>query len=289
MSISTVRPILLATAFALAGCGGGGGVPGSASSLPPPTTPAPSQPAAIIATSTSQQFAAVGASHSNADYPTPLLGAGEQLQVRYVQSSNSYEIQVPNSQSWSAISLTSTGPGNFPLTFGTPGGGAVLWLSSGSRQYSRMFEWNTGDKVGYEAIGMATPSSGVPLTGSASYSGDILGVTTEYQPDLADDFPVNGGISLSFNFGLGSLSGSISPNLHQGYVLGTLNFVNTVYSTGSTAFSGKFDTNVPGVNSFSGLFTGPNAQELIGNFAFPYQSPIDGKTYQADGAFVGGK
>ena len=288
MSMSKVRPILLALAFALAGCGGGGGEFVS-SAPPPPITPTPTPSSIIPAAVTSQQFAAVGSSHLIDGNQAPQLGAADQLQVRYVQLSNSYEIQVPNSQSWSAISLTSTGPGNFPLTFGTPGGGAVLWLSSGSRQYSRMFEWNTGDKVGYEAIGMATPSSGVPLTGSASYSGDILGVTTEYQPDLADDFPVNGGISLSFNFGLGSLSGSISPNLHQGYVLGTLNFVNTVYSTGSTAFSGKFDTNVPGVNSFSGLFTGPNAQELIGNFAFPYQSPIDGKTYQADGAFVGAK
>jgi hypothetical protein len=43
------------------------------------------------------------------------------------------------------------------------------------------------------------------------------------------------------------------------------------------------------VNSFSGLFTGPHAEELIGNFAFPYQSPIDNQTYQADGAFVGAK
>jgi len=43
------------------------------------------------------------------------------------------------------------------------------------------------------------------------------------------------------------------------------------------------------VNSFSGLFTGPSAQELIGNFAFPYRSPVDGKTYQADGAFIGAK
>ena len=85
------------------------------------------------------------------------------------------------------------------------------------------------------------------------------------------------------------MSGKISPNLHQGFNLGDLNFVNTVYSTGSSTFSGKFDTNASGVNSFSGLFTGPAAQELIGKFAFPYVSPIDSKTYQADGAFVGAK
>ena len=36
-------------------------------------------------------------------------------------------------------------------------------------------------------------------------------------------------------------------------------------------------------------FTGPTAQELIGNFAFPYVSPIDSKSYQASGAFVAKK
>lgn len=293
MSIRTIRPItLLVTAFALAGCGGGGGEIASTPTPPvtPTPTPTPASTAAVAivpAVATSQQFAAVGASFPIDGDHTPLLGAADQIQVRYVAASNSYEIQLPNSQTWSAISQTSTGPGNFPVTYGIPGGGAILWLTGGSYQYSRMFEWNAGDNVGHEAIGMATPASGVPVTGSASYSGDILGVTTEYQAQLADDFPVNGSILLSFNFGLGSLSGTISPNLHQGYAFAPLNFVNTVYSTGSTTFSGKFDTTATGVNSFSGLFTGPSAQELIGNFAFPYVSPIDSKTYQASGAFVG--
>ena len=68
-----------------------------------------------------------------------------------------------------------------------------------------------------------------------------------------------------------------------------MGFRDTVYSIGSTTFSGKFDTALGGINSFGGLFTGPNAQELIGNFAFPYKSPVDGLTYEADGAFVGKK
>ena len=46
------------------------------------------------------------------------------------------------------------------------------------------------------------------------------------------------------------------------------------------------DTNVAGINKFSGLFTGPNAEEVIGNFALPYRSPIDSQTYQAAGGFV---
>jgi hypothetical protein len=71
--------------------------------------------------------------------------------------------------------------------------------------------------------------------------------------------------------------------------LGPFAFSDTVYSTGSTSFSGRFDTDVAGLNSFSGLFTGPNAEELMGNFALPYRSPVDNQTYQAAGAFVGKK
>ena len=294
MRTLTIRSILLATAFALAGCGGGGGgyVSSTPIAMPMPTptptptpTPAPS-PAIIPAATTSQQFAAFGATHSTSGDRTPRLDASEQLQVRYVQSSNSYEVQLPGSQTWAGISLLTSGA--FPNLAGDT---AYLWLREGGYQYSRLFEWADKNSTvfGHEAVGMATPASGVPLTGSASYSGQLLGYTSEYQATLADDFPVDGSIDLLFNFGVGSLSGSIKPNLHQGYATDPLNFRDTVYSKGSTTFSGRFDTTVPGVNSFSGLFTGPSAQELIGNFAFPYRSPVDGKTYQADGAFIGAK
>ena len=272
-------PILFATACALAGCGGGGGGGGFGMNTippppPPPAPPPPPTPDIIPAATTSQQFA--------------VSAADQQLQVRYVAASNSYEVELPQSQNWIAISRSPTDP-NDPVIY--TGGGVTLWLRPGSFQYSRLFEWSaSGDGLGgYEAIGSATPSGGVPVTGGATYAGQIVGRTSEYQAALADDFPVDGSIQLLFDFGLGTLSGSISPNLHQGYTLGSLNFRDTVYSTGSTTFSGKFDTSVAGANSFSGLFTGPVAQELIGNFIFPYRSPIDGKVYQADGVFAGAK
>ena len=294
MRAANFGPVLLAAVIALAGCGGGmGGASGVASTPPPPTSPSaplPTQsPATIIpAATTSQQFAGMGATHSVEGDQTPRIDGGEQLQVRYVSSSNSYEVQLPHSETWAGISyLATSGPA--PINYG--GDTAHLWLRGGPYQYSRLFEWSDNHSTifGHEAIGIPTPAEGVPVSGTANYSGQILGYTSEYQANLADDFAVDGTIQFSFDFGLGSLSGSISPNLHQGYASVPLNFRDTVYSTGSTTFSGKFDTNVAGVNSFSGLFTGPNAQELIGNFAFPYQSPIDGKTYQADGAFVGGR
>lgn len=295
MTNSTIRPFLLATAFALAGCGGGSD---NVVSIPPPPvtpmptpTPTPTSTYAIIPQAIStQEFAVAGASHSAAEDRMTQVGAGGQLQVRYVQSSNSYEVRVPQSTAWAGISYMST-PSNSLIDFG--GDSAILWIRTdpsvgGGYSYSSLFEWaDTKSTIeGHEAIGMATPASGVPISGSATYSGQILGQSNEPH---GDDYPVEGTIALSFNFAAGSLSGSITPNLHQGFVSDPLAFRDTVYSTGSTSFSGKFDTSLAGLNSFSGLFTGPSAQELIGNFAFPYRSPIDDAVYQADGAFVGAR
>jgi hypothetical protein len=100
---------------------------------------------------------------------------------------------------------------------------------------------------------------------------------------------ISGSIAMSFNFGNGALTGSISPILNEGFArhsLGTIDFRNTEFSAGSATFSGEFDTDVAGMNKFSGLFTGPRAEEVIGNFALPYRSPFDSQTYQAAGAFV---
>ena len=289
MRVSKVRPILLAAAFALAGCGGEGGY-GVASTPPPPVTPTPTPtptppPAIIPAATVSQEFTVVGSSHPFDGVSKPIFDDSEQLQVRYIQSSNSYEVQLPHSASWGQIAyLPIDGSPATPINYG--GGGAHLWLGAGY-QYSRIFEWSGGPGLhGFEAIGIATPSGNIPVTGTASYFGELLGGTTESFG--GDTWDVRGTIGLSFNFGLGTLSGTIDPTAFA-YSLGHLSFRDTIYSTGSASFSGKFDTNLPGVNSFSGLFTGPNAQELMGNFAFPYASQVDGKTYQADGAFVGRK
>ena len=292
MSKSKFGPIALATAFALAGCGGGGGVDVAPTPPPPPAPPPPPPPpppAILSAATTRPQIAAIGVSRSDPD-PAPRFGASEQLQVRYVQASNSYEVQLPHSQSWAAVSHE--GPAGSPwLSEIFKGDTAALLLGSEHHQYSELFMWTDNHGLhGYEAIGMATPAEGVPITGSASYSGQILGSSPEDHTDFG--VTITGSINLSFDFGAGKLTGSISPILEQtlvAYPLESVSFRDTVYSKGSTAFSGKFDTNLPGLNSFSGLFTGPNAQELIGNFALPYRSPLDGHTYQSDGAFVGAR
>ena len=298
--------LLLASAVALAAglsaCGGGGGS-GLASTPPPPPTPPPPTPppdpgAAIIpAATSSQQFISKGVSYGGSVFmdfetgdplPVPTTDDSEQVDVRYNATSGFYEVEFPHD-----------GPGWRPL--GTPAGansghyvtenGAVVFDLGPKQQYSALLAWTGMNSFGATAIGIPTFQLGVPTTGSAIYNGQLYGFSSEGRFDGMDGHftaGISGSILLNFNFGSGSLSGSISPTLlmNGSHPLGTINFTNTVYSTGSTNFSGSFDTNLTGLNSFSGLFTGPNAQELIGNFAFPYTSPVDGRAQQAAGAFM---
>ena len=91
-----------------------------------------------------------------------------------------------------------------------------------------------------------------------------------------------------FVFANGSLSGTVSPTLTLGqiYELPTLQVASSVHAVGSPAFSGTFGTALPGTNSFSGSIVGLTGKDVMGNFAFPYSSPLNGSPQQAAGAFV---
>ena len=117
-----------------------------------------------------------------------------------------------------------------------------------------------------------------PTTGSATYDGVIQGYSDTWDNGpFPWPNPVRGTIALSFDFGAGSLSGTIHPILYvldgsspSSEDLGETNFKDTVFSPGATHFSGTFDTNLAGPNSFSGQFTGPNAKELMGAWTLPF-------------------
>ena len=141
------------------------------------------------------------------------------------------------------------------------------------------------------AFGVPSDQSAVPVSGSATFDGSIYGFTSEtwdWQDWGHGLGTVDGTIQLKFDFGAGSLAGSMSPRVYVNnqYALPTMDFVETVFAKRSTTFSGKFDISLPGENAFSGMFTGPQASELIGNFVFPYKSADDGKNYEAGGGFI---
>jgi len=175
------------------------------------------------------------------------------------------------------------------------------FVITGSRnngyRYSEMAKWARPDldfaqtvDMGFLAFGTPTLASAVPVTGSASYQGQILGAT-DLSAAACDcsNFPiqVEGTVALNFDFGAGTLGGSMSMALSSGWgaqPVGEYNFVQTVFSPGSTTYSGRFDTNLSGSNFFLGRFTGPNAEETIGAWAVPFT--FQNGTHQAIGAWI---
>lgn len=288
--------ILTTSIFGLAACGGGGGggstavvsTPTPSPSPTPSPTPTPTPTPALVQifnAPTTQQFAAFNAGPGN-------------LQVRYDSTSKLYEVSADGG-AWAALR---EGPGQFEFGSASPANWMAITAATETYAFSKMADWSTVN-WGIVAFGIATPSGAVPVTGSANYGGVIQGISDTY--DLGGPFPaenrVGGTIDLSFNFAAGSLTGAINPILYvmQGPTvtpqdLGTFAFKDTVFGVGSTSFSGAFDTTGIGLNSFAGIFTGPSAQEAIGDWKLPFiwtapagsGIPADGEQHQAVGVFV---
>jgi hypothetical protein len=103
-----------------------------------------------------------------------------------------------------------------------------------------------------------------------------------------------GSIDFSFDFGAGTLSGEMKPYWApewDAYSLGTYTFTNTVYSSGSTTFSGAFiaPPGADGPSSFEGRFNGPRAAELMGSWNAPFKDAINGYSGTMSGVFGGKK
>jgi hypothetical protein len=144
---------------------------------------------------------------------------------------------------------------------------------------------------GIFAYGIPTAASSMPISGSASYAATIFAMDSA----IGTSFPVFGDAQLSFDFGAGTLSGSMHPQIaddFDGFFVdyGVYTFKDTVYSTGSTTFSGKFDVpNLPGADSFfNGQFNGPNAVELMARFVAPYRLS-DSQQGTLSGIWIGKK
>ena len=291
-----------AVALTLAACGGGGGGGSALVSTPtPPTptptptpTPAPYFPKVFPSVTATTDFAAIG--YENFNYATSSSQLKGDFAVRYDAAAGAYVIDLPSAPP-GRFSATGEGPFYWTgllldQTVATPSvnirkpdnAGFVYTTFGDYYQY----EWAPIDIFnGVFAFGLATPAGSVPVSGSATYSAEISGRTLDW------NYLVHGTAELQFNFAAGTLAGSMSPILNgpmSGGALGKYNFVNTIYGVGSTTFSGGLKHETASLTgNFNGLFTGPQAQELMARWIAQYSDPANGQTKEMFGVLVGKK
>ena len=296
--------ILASAACALTACGGGGGGSGLVSTpapIPNPTpTPNPTATVTIFSAPTPGEYVSVGVASASS-----LVTATAKLtNVSSADAGGFYEIQMPGAAwdklvHYKGLSNPTSANNYFQPSSVAQNLGYLIVSKSRDRgfNYSELASWGTdlvaAAPFGVVGFGIPTPAGAVPISGAATYSGEISGTTDILSVDYlyGGYFPaaIEGGVTLSFDFAAGTLAGSMSPIVNDGVTktpLGTLTFAETVFSSGSPTYSGRFDTSAAGINYFLGRFTGPAAQETIGAWAFPFVYPADGQTHQAIGAWI---
>ena len=318
------RLLITAAALAVAACGGAGTQ--IASTPPPPPTPTPTPtpppgpiPPAHLGLVSDQPFAVLAV---GTDYKTDATGnpttivSGPALQdvhFNYDSATNTYGVTLPGFNAGTLTIIAYNGGSGEPATSSTSQlrEGSFGFLvpafvtlpvpgtSHSPLTYTSLGYWNSeteklsnGDALrsdGIFAYGIPTQSGDVPITGSATYSASIFGTLGPYS-----SAQVEGTASMSFDFAAGTLSGSMHPKVNDDWDgifmdFGQYDFTQTVYSSGSTTFSGKFI--VPGLpnadSSFDGRFNGPQAAEVMARFVAPYV--FEGSEGTISGVWTGKK
>lgn len=291
---------------------------------PPPPTP-PADPTGPVGLVSPEPFAVLAVSNSYAKTAGgnfKITGPDRAtVTLRYRESDGKYVIGLPgfregelvttdysgaynDSSDW--VSITGT---NNDLRDGSSGRqDAQVFLRWAQERYNRDWDysytsWGSwGDDLdvngtassgenGYFVYGIPTAASNVPTTGTATYDAMVLGMTDgAYRGGWITDY-ITGTARLRFDFGEGKLSGEMRPEIcpWDCYKMGVYTFVNTVYSSGSTSFSGQFSVDGRNVDSwFEGNFTGPKAEELMARWRAPV-GPVDDILAQtAGGEMMGG-
>jgi hypothetical protein len=276
-------------ALALGACGGGGGGVASTPTAAPTPTPA-AYTVNIFADPKPQTYASVGVdSHVSS-------AASAQPLIRY-NAGGYYEMELPGG-AWDRLVFPSNVIPQDPDTFNyfATSDGANLWIGVSrlnGYSYSEHGSWfnHVSNDHGYFAFGDPTLAGNVPVIGSASYDGIVEGTSDVMNSNAFDgtyNVPIAGTVALDFDFAKGTLDGAMTIKLNDYTTtsLGSFAFTDTVFSVGSTSYSGQFDTAAAGQNFFVGQFTGPNAEETIGAWALPFDYSGDGQTHQAIGAWI---
>lgn len=280
---------------------------------PPPQSPPPPEGATsvtILPQPVVGDFAVAGvwtnlftaSSTEDGRFDMILSDMGQQPAIRYT-SGGYYEVKLPGEDYGpvvhdpNVVDPASNDP--FLIVRDCCGARALTIQSSDMGfAYSAMASWSRPDlDFGYTtdsgvfAFGEATPAGAVPVTGNATYDGLAYGVSDAKTFDSNSGswvlLPASGTVKLDFDFADGTLGGhfdlGVAGDMNP-IPVGSYDFTQTVFSSGSTTYSGSFATSLAGRNFFNGLFTGPNAEETIGNWAVPFE--LNGETHQALGAWM---
>ena len=303
----------IALAIGLSGCGGGGG--GVASTPPPPPTPTPTPTPSPAAATISALAGAIAPnanlfpsarvggptirSHSSTVFPllelvvsivpgrvsaaSTTMTAG--ATIASASPSSTYRLDVGNP----ALGVTNVvlSPTSSANTFGADlGGGATASLDIANAATSNLSWttygfWNVQASNNYTnaafVTGYATPAASVPVNGSATYRGNVIGEAYHPSADGIDGvnfYHLSGDVTLQASFGSGSISGDLTNMITTGFegdtapwnsvsLLGTISggqFSGTSAATSAPANGGSLSSSATG--TFAGMFFGPSAQEL---------------------------
>lgn len=138
------------------------------------------------------------------------------------------------------------------------------------------------------AVGQPTRTGEVPVSGTARYTGNVFG---HFAGDGGATW-IEGTSQFDFDFTRSLLTGdmTLSVACMMGCVYDSVVYTltNTQYGQGSTTFSGSLTTaGAPADGSFSGLFAGPGAIEMMSQFQVPFFNPEYQKWMTAGGAIAG--
>ncbi|WP_340588971.1 hypothetical protein [Erythrobacter alti] len=305
--------------FGLSACGGGNSgiafAPDPIAAPRPTPTPAPTPappnvPVTIFANPSPQQYAGIGVSTTNAgdgysaiEQNTRLIDVSieptRQPSIRY-NAAGYYEVRLPGAAYDRLIHykglLDPTRDNNFFQTASASQNHATFITRRSADlgfQYSELASWSDANSglTGYLAFGSPTPTSSIPVTGSATYRGVTSGqVDITYFDNLYGGYyfgGIDGYSTLNVDFARSLLTGSLElyvPDGMQSRLVGNFTTSPMTLTSGTNSFSGQFITGLTGFNHFNGLFTGPAAQEAIGSWALPLM--INGQSHQAIGAWI---
>lgn len=297
----------------------------SSTPTPPPAPPAPTPPpyqpvaATIFSEPLYNADLAVAGKGWQHDYVPNIGGAlnlrnADGFSISYDQGSKSYRITAPVSGSGTIMRTGeySTYPFHYPT--GLPGFPAdpssknpttyccnalsILAADQPQSRYSYVSfvdfyapapAGSNLDTIAYGtfAVGQATKPGEVPVTGTATYSGNLFG---HFAGDAGATW-LEGGARFDFDFARASLSGGLTVGIRCmmgcAYDEVSYQFAQTNFTRGSTIFSGQLTTpGAPSAGTFSGLFAGPGAAELMSQFRIPFFNPEYQRWMDAGGAIA---